>query len=736
MKMVDFSSWFDADEARLAIFSSFEFEPMHFESRLMRSKALSGARRIIVFVDADQFQKLLTERPPARWINQRYLVVPVKRKSGGVFHPKLGLLLGEHHARLFCGSNNLTQAGSAHNLELLNSVVVTTGGDAPKLEHLHMVTAALDFFKACLEFSEPQAAKVAKRWLDDASGEFPWLAEAPASDRTDDKIELVHTLGGSIWDWLRKRLGKSVPRKIQVLSPFYDGDLRLLGRVRETWPACAVEITAQQRTSNLPAKQLGQFGKNVCLFDLEGAGSRRLHAKLVMVTTDDKTICLSGSANFTAAAFDGKNVETCLAWTAGNGIAKELFSGDFTRVSISPAEFEPGVEQPPEEDTQPASPLFIKSALLDASGKLMVAYKVKDGIKIEKLGVAIQRLGESSPAVCLEVKGNSAGMAEFALKAELISSFGGAVVVFLTAESSGLTSPPTWLIQEHRLTHEASEGGEHQGRETEIRETGRGLVEQLVEIGTKEGQLQVIQYLANLSIRFDDEERKKHGRVGFRPHIRDPYRPDNAPLWMTDSVGQFPNIEAAILEFADRHEHKVLQRHCNRANINGLENFLDVLKTVTKLLYAYWRWGVVGKNQMIGRLTVYVDILTGGSEGDRQKDGDVFDDEKQGPFGYIAALSEMFQGNFNLLKKPFEENNVAGHLRALLLIAQTVRANPNESGCSRPSLCLQTKLGQVRKSLGTVKMWPPTSDKVAKALRDYEMLTEDEIAAWLKELTS
>lgn len=82
MKMVDFSSWFDADEARLAIFSSFEFEPIHFESRLMRSKALSGARRIIVFVDADQFQKLLTERPPARWINQRYLVVPVKRKSG------------------------------------------------------------------------------------------------------------------------------------------------------------------------------------------------------------------------------------------------------------------------------------------------------------------------------------------------------------------------------------------------------------------------------------------------------------------------------------------------------------------------------------------------------------------------------------------------------------------------------------------------------------------------------
>jgi len=733
MKMVDFSSWFDAGEARLAIFSSFEFEPMHFESRLMRSTALSRARRIMVFVDADQFQKLLTERPPARWINQRYLVVPVKRKSGGVFHPKLGLLLGDDHARIFCGSNNLTQAGSAYNLELLNSVVVTTGGDEPKVEHLHLVTTALDFFKSCLEFSEPQAAKVAKRWLDEASHDFPWLAEVPANDRPNEQIELVHTLGGSIWDWLRKRLGKSVPRKIQVLSPFYDGDLRLLGRVRETWPTCAVEITAQQGTSNLPAKRLGQFGKNVRLFDLEGAGSRRLHAKLVIVTTDDQTICLSGSANFTAAAFDGKNVETCLAWTAGNGVAKALFDGDFTRVAISPDEFEPGVEQPPEEDTQPASPLFIKSALLDASGRLMIAFKVKDGIKIDKLGVAIQRLGESSPAVCLEMKGSSAGMAEFALKAELISSFGGAVVVFLTVESSGLTSPPTWLIQEQRLTHEASEGGDHQGRETEIRETGRGLVEQLVEIGTKEGQLQVIQYLANLSIRFDDDERKKHGRRGLRPHIRDPYRPDTAPLWMTESVGQFPTIEAAILEFADRHERKLL-KHVSRANINGLENFLDILKTITKLLYVYWRWGVVGKNQLIGRLTDYVDILTGGSEGERKKDDDDYEDETAGPVGYIAALSEILQGNSSLLKKPFEENNVAGHLLALLLIAQTVRANPNESGCSRPGLCLQTKLGHVRKSLGTIKMWPPTSDQVAKALRDYEMLAENEIKAWLKEL--
>ncbi len=719
MKPVDFISWFDEDEARLAVLSSFEFEPIHFESRLMRSAALIGARRIIVFVDANQFQKMLADRPPARWINQRYLVVPVKRK-GGVFHPKLGLLVGEERARVFCGSNNLTQAGSAHNLELLNSVVITAG-EEPRLDHLAVAQAALAFFKSCAEFGEPQAARVAKRWLEEMTDDFPWLAaEAPATE-----VELVHTLDGSLWDWLRKRVGTSPPRKIQVLSPFYDADLRLLERVRKAWPTCSVEITAQQRTSNLPASLLSQFGKSVRLFDLDGAGSRRLHAKLLTVVADGRTICLCGSANFTAAAFDGLNVETCFAWDVGNERLKELYEGEFTRSAISPGDFEPGVEQPPAEDTESVTPLSVKSAMLDDSGKLVVTFKIKDGMPVENLGVALQRAGEASPVVCLEVKPGGSGLAEFSLKPETVSSFGGAVAVYLIAEAAGqtLSSPPTWLIQEGRLTHETSENGNHQGRETEIRETGRGLVEQLDEIGTKEGQLQLIQYLNNLSIRFDDSEHSRRGGWRPKPKIQDPYRPDTAPEWMAELASQFPDIEAAILEFADRHSHKVLRRHARRANINGLANFVDVLITVTKLLYVFWRRGVVNKQQMIGRLVQYLEIFTDG-----------FETQEDGSEGYISGLFEALHGSSSLLKKPLEENNVAGHLRALLLIAQSARANPNEPGASRPRQCLQSKLEKVRESLAMVKLAAATPDQVASALRAYDMLTEDEIATWLKEL--
>ena len=45
------------------------------------------------------------------------------------------------------------------------------------------------------------------------------------------------------------------------------------------------------------------------------------------------------------------------------------------------------------------------------------------------------------------------------------------------------------------------------GRETEVRETGRGLVEHLDEIGRQQGHAQLIQYLMNLRIHYTEDGR-------------------------------------------------------------------------------------------------------------------------------------------------------------------------------------------------------------------------------------
>lgn len=108
MNYLDCFSLFEGKPAQIAFFSTFQFDPDFFERRLLRCPTLKKARRIAVFMDARQWQELLHRDVRARWLNRRYLVVPVNTGQG-VFHPKLNLLLSESGGQVLCGSNNLTR---------------------------------------------------------------------------------------------------------------------------------------------------------------------------------------------------------------------------------------------------------------------------------------------------------------------------------------------------------------------------------------------------------------------------------------------------------------------------------------------------------------------------------------------------------------------------------------------------------------------------------------------------
>src|SRR5213080_3424417 len=146
--MIDFTSLFEHEEAQLAILSTYDFEPTFFETRLLRSKALRNARRVLVFVDSNQLQRRLTEGKPPRYMNERYLVVPV-RPPRGVFHPKLSLLLNETGATLLCGSGNLTQAGAGYNIELVNCLRVSVVDEQTPVKNLRVLRQSLEFFQRC-----------------------------------------------------------------------------------------------------------------------------------------------------------------------------------------------------------------------------------------------------------------------------------------------------------------------------------------------------------------------------------------------------------------------------------------------------------------------------------------------------------------------------------------------------------------------------------------------------------
>ncbi len=196
MKFLDFISLFDTEPAHLAALSTFQFDADFFERRLLRCSALVKARRILVFMDASQWFNLLRQDVPAKYLNRRYLVVPV-RPPKGVFHPKLNLLVREDGGQIQCGSNNLTRSGCSSNLELLNSFSITAEKESE--ESVRLAQEAYAFFKRACDDADEETGRIARQWLEELPREAPWLAaEIPPNGKR--AVQLVHTYEGSLWD--------------------------------------------------------------------------------------------------------------------------------------------------------------------------------------------------------------------------------------------------------------------------------------------------------------------------------------------------------------------------------------------------------------------------------------------------------------------------------------------------------------------------------------------------------
>ncbi len=265
----------------------------------------------------------------------------------------------------------------------------------------------------------------------------------------------------------------------------------------------------------------------------------------------------------------------------------------------------------------------------------------------------------------------------------------------------------------------------NKGREAEVRETGRGLVEHLDEIGSQQGHAQLIPYLMKFRIHYRDDSRGQGGGHCFRVKVRDPFHPDTMPDWLKLSHEQFPELGEAIYSFADRHRDRVLRRHERNASVNGLSNFIDVVVATSKVLFVYLRRGVLTQPQVTARLREYLNIFTGSIPEYRDEEAT----------GYLARIYSNGNGNPGQLQKTFEEHNVSGHLHALLRVAQVVRGSADGSDASQAGSQLPMLVDQVEGFENRIGLGRATPAQIGRALEDYEMLTKQELALWTKDLS-
>jgi hypothetical protein len=228
----------------------------------------------------------------------------------------------------------------------------------------------------------------------------------------------------------------------------------------------------------------------------------------------------------------------------------------------------------------------------------------------------------------------------------------------------------------------------------------------------------------NLRIHYTEESGGRSGGRGSRVIIRDPFNPDTMPDWLKLAREQFPDLGEAIYSFADRHRDRVLRRHERNADINGLSNFIDVMVATSRVLFVYLRRGVLTQPQVIARMRDYLNIFTG-------KFPAVPEEEAT---GYLARIYANHKGNPEPLQKTLEEHNVSGHLRALLRVAQVVRGSADGSEASQAASQLPMLVDQITVFENTIGLGRATAAQIGRALDGYEMLTNQELALWTRDL--
>ncbi len=465
-------------------------------------------------------------------------------------------------------------------------------------------------------------------------------------------------------------LGRKPPTRLVVVSPFYDPDLWLLDQVvRKKWPSCRIEILAQQKTGNLPARLLAEKSK-VKLFDVRSKPMRRLHGKLIAALRGNKALCLVGSANFTSAGFLGRNVEACLGLSVDAKAIEGLLGSGLDIVPTDPKKFVAGKDVPPCRPLEPngSGALLVHEAVLDKNGRLRIDYTATS--PADQITAGIVRHGDEHPVFTREVRPGARVKANLEVDSSKVLAISRAAVCQLSAKKGAHTqiSPPCWVVQEEALTFESEEGAEagtHR-REAEIRETGAGLDEYVNHLGRTQGQEAVIDYLNSLSIQFKGKAQLGFGRVS-PPRPRDPTRPDALAEWYASASDRVDELKDAILDFVERHQKRILRRHASGGDVNGLGNFMDVFSTINTLIVRYFRRGVIPWPRVVSVLTANIEYLTWGNE-------DVW--------GYMDRMLEE-QADRSVLERALRQGDVPAHLEATLFAAQMARRQEKKGRSSR-----------------------------------------------------
>ncbi len=360
MKLLDA---LNANGFHSSIATSFSCDLSFYSSVIQPRLRGTGCRNNFLLVDAGSYSR---STPLSSALSadagRRYLVAPAR--VGGVFHPKLFLLVGKDKGRLLIGSANISSRGYGDNREL---TAVLNCGPEESPEQM-IIAKAYDY--VC-SFLDRRAMSVGYK-LNRIESDAPWLRTAtrkegpyPIEDR-DHNVDLLLSPGTRIMERFRNLVDGDEILHLIVSSPFWDPNLKALSELIQLLQPARTSILIHPRTVNFPINALPKVPGLTEIFNagiLGGSDGRYLHAKLIVAEGRRADHVLAGSANCSIAALGlgdtpPVNAEACLYYRIPRGEAAKALSLSESLLSTEALTDQDLRDLPPyREDERPAEGL-------------------------------------------------------------------------------------------------------------------------------------------------------------------------------------------------------------------------------------------------------------------------------------------------------------------------------------------------------------------------------------------
>lgn len=653
---VDFLDFLKKSKGRFAFVATYEFDPAFFERRILPTPAFEGAS-VVVFVDSGRYRDILATRRQGSGFDRNYFVIPISR-ANGVFHPKLYLTIGDKVAIASVGSNNCTSAGTGHNFELISTVESPSSGEGS--DNARLIASIFQQFQRYAEEAGPVLKWLKRNIFDPATEAYPWLTYAGDGHQ---EIELLSSHASPLWPQILARLEGKEISQVTLLAPFFDKNLGMVERIRALWPGASIQIVSQSGYSNLPIERFVALDASLGNIKLVSVTSqkvgRNMHAKALVFQTPESSFWLAGSANMSNAALAGNNSEACLWLETEQTVAQALKQEELTFAPIDPKDFQSVAIVEPEQPTDEALGLGLHSLILTDDGQLLATAVIP--AQLTGLTLRIFKREETLPTFSWKIDPNKAEIA-LSLNDDDRAKFDRPAVGQLQGVVGGreVKSALCSVKQLHQLLRDRASGNAAGNRLQRVLESGDGLVEYVDALG---GIDAAIDFMNNTTIRFNDGKASSGGGRG-RWRSRDPFSGDIPDHWeIGSSGGSVTELRDAIWAFVQRHIKMRLKRHAKKGSLGGLENFLDIYLTLTRILLAWHSRRVVPAGYVTtGLQEILVTFI--GARAEKQTDVP----------GFGKAILANLSGDEGLVAAELDRHRVPAILRATIDEMIRVRA--------------------------------------------------------------